>query len=104
MRIKNVRKSRPKSPTRGAQTKRQRRQSPSSGPGDQVHSNNPDDPQEPSTVTASDASATVQRETWSMILARIADQPFTSQVQQYKDWRSECPLFIQCASDKYHEN
>jgi hypothetical protein len=83
MRIKNVRKTRPKSPTRGAQYKRQRRQSP------QVDSNDPENPQEPISVPVSDTPGAMQPETWSMILARVADQPFTFQVQKFKDWRRE---------------
>jgi hypothetical protein len=95
MRIKNVRKTRAESPARDGQDKRQRRQSPSSGICVQVHSEKLDGPQEPSPGPVSDTLGAIQPETWSMILARIADQPFTSQIQKYKDWRRECPFCSQ---------
>jgi hypothetical protein len=93
MRTKNAKKTQAASPARDAPAKRQRRQSPSSRTTVEVPSRTRDDAQEPSPILASDKPAEEPPETWSMILARVADQPYRSQILQYKDWRREYSFF-----------
>ncbi|CAI7589168.1 unnamed protein product [Penicillium glandicola] len=89
MLARNLRKARPKSPIRGAQSKRQRRVSPSvvlEG-NDQGNVNNPDVQQTQPQSIDSDTTGETHSPNWAVILANVAQQPYPSQIQKYKEWR-----------------
>lgn len=87
MRVKNARKARTRSPTHGAQTKRQRRESTLSRDSDQAPSNNHDE--QPKNLAGSTVNGTTPPASWDLIVSRISKQPISSQIQAYKDWRRE---------------
>lgn len=79
-------KAQPKSPIRGVRSKRQRRPSETPEIGDQ--GNNRDAQQNQPQSIDSDTNEATRSLNWAMIVANVAEQPYPSQIQQYKEWRS----------------
>ncbi|KAF4767125.1 hypothetical protein N7455_006842 [Penicillium solitum] len=78
-------KAQPKSPIRGVRSKRQRRPSETPEIGDQ--GNNRDAQQNQPQSIDSDTNEATRSLNWAMIVANVAEQPYPSQIQQYKEWR-----------------
>lgn len=88
---RNLRKAKaqPKSPTRDVRSKRQRRVlCPSETPGIGDQGNNRDVQQNQTRGIDSNTNQATRSLNWGVIVASVAEQPYPSQIQQYKEWRS----------------
>lgn len=88
MPARNPRKAKvePKSPARGVRSKRQRRVSQTPEIGNQ--GNNRDVQQNQTQSIDSDTNEATRSLNWAAIVAKVAEQPYPFQIQQYKEWRS----------------
>ncbi|OQD63565.1 hypothetical protein PENPOL_c009G01881 [Penicillium polonicum] len=87
MPARNPRKAKvePKSPARGVRSKRQRRVSQTPEIGNQ--GNNRDVQQNQTQSIDSDTNEATRSLNWAAIVAKVAEQPYPFQIQQYKEWR-----------------
>lgn len=92
MPVKNPRKAKvqPKSPTRGVRSKRQRRMLCSSETPEIGDQGNNRDVHQTQSIDL-DTNDTTRSLNWALIVASVAEQPYPSQIQQYKEWRSAYP-------------
>ncbi|CAI7628685.1 unnamed protein product [Penicillium crustosum] len=88
MPVKNPRKAKvqPKSPTRGVRSKRQRRMLCSSETPEIGDQGNNRDVHQTQSIDL-DTNDTTRSLNWALIVASVAEQPYPSQIQQYKEWR-----------------